>query len=257
MEVGLFDIANPLWELLDAGLWSVLPPGGRVILWGGLAGALSMGLYWLFSSQQKIAGLKSLAKAARQQVLRYDGDFDGLLPLVRNSLSYSLRYLIAVFLPALGASLPLLCLLAWLSTSYGYRFPEPGTELKICTEPASVSLYGLGKTLGDTEDPGCRKLDWPVRGEPMSLQAPAGRPLAILPLPAAIPVVHKKQWWNLLLANPAGYLDADSPVSALHLELPRQELFSAGPGWLRTWEAPFFLSLILISLLLKWLLRIH
>jgi hypothetical protein len=255
--VGLFDLGNSVWGLIDSGLQQFLPRGAAIILWGGFAGASSMVLYWLLSSQNKIAGLKSKARTAQQAVLAYDGDFKGVLPLVRSSLRYSLRHLTAVFLPALGASLPLLFLLAWLSTSYGYRFPEPGAPLRVCGEPAGIQLRVPSGGLWSQPGEDCGVIEWPRSGDSLSLRDAEGNPLVALPSAAAVPVIHKKQWWNLLLGNPAGYLDEASTVSAVHLGFPRVEVLAFGPSWLRTWEAPFFLPLILVSLLLKRRFRIH
>jgi hypothetical protein len=81
----------------------------------------------------------------------------------------------------------------------------------------------------------------------------------LLSLPTAAPagVVHQRRWWNLLVGNPAGYLPAPGAVDTLELGLPRAEFLPFGPAWLRGWIAYFFAIVIVFSLLLKFLWRLH
>jgi hypothetical protein len=72
-----------------------------------------------------------------------------------------------------------------------------------------------------------------------------------------VPVVHKRAWWNLLLANPAGYVPDEALVSRVELALPGRRYLAIGPDWLRGWEAAFLVPLVIASLLLKLVFRIH
>jgi hypothetical protein len=78
-----------------------------------------------------------------------------------------------------------------------------------------------------------------------------------LPVTEPAPLLHKKQWWNYLIANPAGYLPAHSPVEVITLDLPQTQLIGVGPAWLRGWEAVYFSLLILVSVLIKIVWRLH
>ena len=78
-----------------------------------------------------------------------------------------------------------------------------------------------------------------------------------LPTTALSPVVHKHQWWNVLIGNPAGYLDDGQPVEAVFLELPRQAYLPFGPHWTRGWEFLFIGLLFSFSSAIKIVFRIH
>ncbi len=69
-----------------------------------------------------------------------------------------------------------------------------------------------------------------------------------LPPQAPTPVLHKRQWWNALIANPAGYLPEDAPVESLRLGLPSHEILPLGPDWMRGWLFTYFVLLIDASL---------
>ena len=59
LSVGLFDLPAPLFAWLDGLLSGLAPPTLRLVLWGLVAAALSMGIYWLLSPQERIARAKA------------------------------------------------------------------------------------------------------------------------------------------------------------------------------------------------------
>ena len=54
-----------------------------------------------------------------------------------------------------------------------------------------------------------------------------------------------------------GYLPRPGDVEAVELALPREELLPVGPDWLRGWIPVFFGVLLLASLALKFIWRLH
>jgi hypothetical protein len=70
-----------------------------------------------------------------------------------------------------------------------------------------------------------------------------------------VPTIHKREWWNLLLGNPAGYLPEGGPLERLDLELRPQYYLPVGPEWLKMWYVPFFGILLLASLAIKVIVR--
>lgn len=80
--------------------------------------------------------------------------------------------------------------------------------------------------------------------------------LLTLPLEHDIPIIHKKRWWNLLIANPLGYLPKDGSTDVIHINLPGAVFIGSGPGWIRGWMFSFFITLLLSSILFKRLLRL-
>jgi hypothetical protein len=98
---------------------------------------------------------------------------------------------------------------------------------------------------------------WPADDTTAALVDDAGDVLLALPPGRASPVLHERQWWNALIANPAGYLPDGHPADVVHLDLPHREILPFGPGWMRGWAFPYFVLLIAGSLALKFVWRIH
>ena len=80
--------------------------------------------------------------------------------------------------------------------------------------------------------------------------------LLTFPLTDNIPIIHKKKWWNFMMANPIGYLPQNSKTEAIHIKLPEQIIIGFGPTWMHGWMFSFFLAFLLSSLGFKFLLRI-
>ena len=72
-----------------------------------------------------------------------------------------------------------------------------------------------------------------------------------------VATIHKREWWNLLLVNRAGYLPDNSQLERLDLDLPPKQYLSVGPDWLKVWHVPFFGVLLLASLAIKVAARIE
>lgn len=233
--MGLFDLPVPLFAWLDSWLSGALPPLAKICLWGALGAVVSMELYRWLSPQRRVARLKTDLRRAQDRLAAFDGEFDGAWPLITRMLGLAVRRIAAVLPATLAASLPLLALIVWLDTSYGRTFPEPGVH------GASVEEPYLGLLVADPE-PGRPRAE---------VIDDFGRVVAEVELRAPVPVVHKKRWWNVLIGNPAGYLDRTAPVDRIGLDLPRQQFLDAGPEWLRGWEFSFFAMTILVSLAFK------
>ena len=255
METGIFDIPAPLFELIDAALAGFLPDTIRLILWGIAAGAGSMGLYWLTSPQKKLKQAKQDANAARQAMSSYDGDFDGIFPLMVRSLSTSMRHFGLALGPALLGSLPVLFLMVWMSGSYGYRMPEPGTHVTVATFGQTAPLAWTDGTHEGMET--SWTVNWPPAGKTLSLTDAAGNSLLSLPLAHPVPVRHKRVWWNILFANPLGSLSPDAPVEAIEIGLKARVFVPFGPGWIQGWEALFILVVLVASVAIKIIFRIR
>lgn len=254
METGIFDIPSPLLTWIDLTLADVLPAGARLVVWGVIAGAASMGLYWLISPQQKLARIKQDVAEARQALAAYDGAFDGVWPLIGRSLSTSFRHLGLALGPALLGSLPVLVLMGWMAGYYGYELPAPGDSVKVATEPAGrVLAQSDGQTVGGK---GPWNLSWPTRERPVALTDGLGRTLLTLPVLRPVPVIHKRAWWNLFFANPLGSLPDDAPVDRIDIGLRSRVFVPFGPGWMRGWEAPFIFIVLIASVAVKFLFRI-
>ena len=240
--MGLLDLPAPLFAGLDGLLSNFASPTLRLVIWGVIAAVLSMGAYWLLSPQKRIAQAKADAIAARRELDAYDGEFADAWPLIGRVLSAAVRQLGLVTGPAVLASVPVLALLVWLSTAYGYAFPGDA-DIPVRTLPEAGA----------------------ARAQPV--QAPSGPQVEVLDdagnvveriaLSAPVPTIHKRQWWNALVGNPIGYLPDSSPLESIELGLPQREYLTVGPAWLRAWYVVFLGVLLAASLAIKFAARIE
>lgn len=243
--MGLLDIPAPLFERLDGMASALLPSWLRLVLWGGTAALASMAAYRMFSAQDRIRRGKRLISQAQQRLNAYDGELNGAWPLMADLLGLSLRQVVRVGWPAILASLPLLFLLNWLSTAYGYAYPPAGAAIQLQTVPARFRAQWVTPHAVDSgASPHIIVLD---DNDRIVADARVVKP---------VPVIHKRKWWNALIANPSGYLPADTPVERIEARFPRQEHLMFGPHWMRGWEIIFFSSLLAVSIGLKVKLKI-
>lgn len=256
--MGFLDLPAPLFALLERAL-GFLPGIARLGIWALLSAAGAMWLYRRFSRQEELAELKPEIKAAQRRMARYDGPLAGLWPQIGESMRLSGRQMALTLWPALVASLPVLFVLVFLSNHYGHRFPAPGAPVQV-TPAEAESPPGEWHWRGDTDaswqaGAGQWRVPWPENAA--MLLAPDYGVVLTLPPEAPVTVVHRRRWWNLLLANPAGYLPDAAPVDAVRLGLPRQSFVAFGPDWLGYWEAPYLALLVAFSVLIKVGFRIH
>ena len=237
--MGLFDLPAPFFDLVDRSL-AVLPPVLRLILWAIAGAAVSLALYRLLSPQRRIAEAKAAALAARRRLNAHDGDLEGAFPLMRQSMAAALRHVALVFPGAVVASLPVLALLVWLDGAYGYRFPEDRQAPTVAVEPQSYS--------GEWRPSGT--------GGEIELKDGAGTEVARLTVAQPVPRIEKRQWWNVLVGNPAGYLPDSGPIEGVTIGLPERQYLPVGPDWLRSWVTVALSVLVVASLLFMRIARI-
>lgn len=245
---GFFDLTSPLLTSLDQALVPLLPAAGRLAVWGLVGASISMALYALLSPQERLRRVKTSAQEAKVALDGHDGSFSEAMPLIGRMLRSSMAQLGLVLGPAVLASLPVLFMIVWLSGAYGYFLPQPVSEVPLRVEPSGLEARWLpedreaGTTV--TEHPRIQVVD------------AAERVVDTLDIDAAVTSLHKRQWWNSLIANPLGYLPTDGTLERIEIALPRQEVLSLGPGWLRGWEVVFFCALIAASLAIKIVFRL-
>ncbi len=244
MSVGLLDLPAPLYAWLDAALADFLPPLARILLWGVIAGLGSMALYALFAPQARIARGKREVAEAQRALDAHEGTLAQAGPLIARMLRLALGQVRLTTLPAVIASLPLLTLLAWMSTAYGHRFPEPGETPPVEAQPPSLMAEWVPQA--------------PSRSAPgVVVRDGDGSRIGRFDLPAPVNVLHEWRWWNAILGNPAGYLPSGAGVQRVRVDLPRRHYLGFGPQWARGWEVPFLGALLVASIALKFGARIQ
>jgi hypothetical protein len=234
-------------------------------MWALASAAATMWVYARFSNQDKLAALKPQIKAVQKKLSNYDGDFSGLKPLIAENFRLSGRQIGLALGPALLAGVPVLFVLVWISNAYGVYLPGPGTPVQVRAmagddvDASDWRWRGVqANRLEGLDAPGTTwTVPWPADDTAAALVDEAGDVLLALPPERASPVLHERQWWNALIANPAGYLPDGHPADVVHLDLPHHEILPFGPGWMRGWAFLYFVLLIAGSLALKFTLRIH
>ncbi|MGI8740838.1 MAG: hypothetical protein ACR2KU_14930 [Gammaproteobacteria bacterium] len=253
--MGIFDVPAPLFAWLDSHANSFASPTLRIILWALVSAVISMGLYWLLSPQQRIADVKRRALEARRALDAYDGEFAGAWPRISEMLRLSLKQVGIVTMPAVLASLPILCVLVWLSTTYGHVYPSDYAQVDMRAYPQGQVQPRWSHT-GDARDEGAQGRASNSNVPIIELVDNRQNVLDSIPLKAPVTTIHKRQWWNSLFGNPAGYLSPDERVEGIEIDLPSQEVLGFGPGWMRSWEFLFFVVLLIASIAIKVIFRI-
>jgi len=250
MTLGLFDLAAPLLSSLDQALAAVVPAAARLALWGLVAAAFSMALYAALSPQHRLRRIREEAVAARRALDHHDGSFAEARPLMTAMFATSMKQLALVLAPAVLASLPVLFMLVWLHGAFGYTLPQQTQRVDLRTEPEGYAAV-LHQDNSSTYS-GITVEEAPS----LVVRDGGGHIVEQRPLHAPVTSLHKRQWWNVLIANPLGYIADASPLEAVEIDLPRLEVLHFVPWWLRTWEFVFFTTLVAASLVIKLFFRL-
>ena len=212
-----------------------------------------MYLYLKMSRQDAISQIKKDTVIARNALSDYEGtEFGEMMPLASRVLGLSGKHFAVVLGPAVLSSLPALTLIVWVSSQFGVAVPAAGTKVLVTTTPATqlvwsdkVSENDMGYTVA-----------WPGQNEAVTAKNKNGKLLFQLGA-GTTPFIHKKIWWNSLIANPAGYLPENSSIELVEIQLPMQQFLPWGPDWLRDWAGLFFIVLLGASIGIKVIFKIH
>jgi hypothetical protein len=233
--MGILDLPAPLYLAVDGWLARALPPAGRFLLWGAVAGALSMIVYHLLAPRAKIEACKRRFADVRQR-LWAEEDFARAAPLIGAQFGAAFKR-VGLALPAsLLALLPVMTVVIWLDTAYGHTLEVEGNPPGTAVRPDGFDARVVAVPQGPP------RLEVRHRGA-------GSEPLVQVAMTAAVTRIEKRRWWNALIGNPAGYLPEDGPVESVILDLRPREYLSFGPPFMRSWPALFFAAVTLASLL--------
>jgi|SaaInl5LU_22_DNA_1037371.scaffolds.fasta_scaffold02090_4 hypothetical protein len=247
--MGFFDLLSPVFTAIQTYALSWLPAWAIVSLYGLLSGILTMVIYTKVSNQDALSAgkLESKESLTLMRELDPDAEFDVVIATMRRAIGAPLKQAKNSLVPALWASLPLIFVMVWLDHTYGYHEPEAGSIVQAHIEPLVPLQEALGIQRNEDDS---YSLTWPETGQ-IDLVAQNGDNITSIPSTMRVPVLHKRQWWNILIANPAGYLEEDAPIEAIQLTLPATEIVSFGPGWLRSWLFFYFAILMSAAIAIK------
>lgn len=241
--MGILDLPAPLLSQVDTWLGGYIPEPAALLFWAAVCALCSMEIYRLYSPQRRVARCREELQEAQQALDEFDGSPVEAWPRIRRMLGLALQRVLLVLPASLLASLPIIMVVVWLENSHGPRFPA-------ADEPVSVVAPGDFEALWLGPGPDRTPPRVEVRNRDRDV-------IAEVPVTAPAESIHKRQWWNALTGNPAGYLADELPFDHLAISLPRKEYLSLGPAWLRGWELLFFLPLFAFAVILKIVRRIE
>ena len=70
-------------------------------------------------------------------------------------------------------------------------------------------------------------------------------------------VLYKRKWWNSIIENPDGYLDQNSPVDSIGINVVKYKVLKGVPDWASGWEFPYFLSAFAFAIAIKFKFKIQ
>lgn len=247
--MGFFDILNPVFTGIETYCLSWIPAWARVALYGLVSGIATMLLYARFSNQDALTEGKRASKEALSKLRELDpeADFNVVLATMRKAMAEPLKQAKTAAIPALWASLPLVFVLVWLDNSYSYQAPSAGSKIQALTEPFVPLQEGNGvhRAEGQTYS-----LTWPESGE-IELKELTGDLIISIPASTQVPLIHKREWWNIIIGNPAGYIGESAPIISVAFAIPPRELIDFGPHWLRSWVVFYFAALMATAVAIK------
>jgi hypothetical protein len=257
---GVFDLASPAFSWVDGLMSGWLPDTIRLLFWAVVAAVASMALYRVTSNQAWLAAIKAEMAVLRAQMAEFDGPFGEMWGLIGRNLGLSLRQLWVTLVPAVLASVPVIFLLVWVSNNFDLAMPSAGAPVEVKAFAGDghelPPLHWRGEAQAQAQGEDAWVVTWPDAKAPARLLDSDDKLLLSLPTVTPVGAVHQRRWWNVLLGNPAGYLPPGE-VDVVSIGLPSREYLPFGPDWLRGWMPLFFGVVIVVSLLLKFLWRLH
>ena len=260
-DVALFDLLSPVLAQLDHVLSGSMgiAPLWRIAIFAALGSIASMALFKGLSDQVELAALKQQIRSVQKSLAGSQTQSGELKKNMQQNLKLTGRHLWLSLWPALFASIPLLFLLAFSSNQFGVESPTSGFRVYVTPKDfqGTPSDY---EWLGVNAQWDARKKAWTFyeldEGQTATLMFGSEKQLG---LPTSVPtsVLHHKRWWNTLIGNPAGYLVANAQIGLVEFNTPSQVIINWGPGWMRGWLFAFMLFLIVFSVAIKMVWKIH
>jgi hypothetical protein len=251
-ELSLFDLLSPALSRIDDVMRDGLgfAPVWRIAVFAALGSAASMLLFKKLSNQDELAAVKLQIKTVQKQLV---GEQPSLKKVLQQNLALTGKQLWLSFWPALLASVPIIFLLAFCSNQFGVEAANAGDRMYVTPiglehSPAEYQWQGVNAQWD------ARRNAWtffkPEDGQTASLMLRGQQQLS-LPTVAPASTIHRRHWWNYLIANPAGYLDAHASIGRFEINAQQQLIFNWGPGWMRGWLFAFMVFLVLFSVAIK------
>ena len=252
----MIDWFYPVLNWIDGGIGLWIPEFFRIILWGGLSGAGAILLYSWGSDQKGISRIKEEIKNIRKRMFNPDLEKEEYFYYIRKNLFVSLTFLRKVSLPSFMASIPVLINIFWISAFFTFQLPPSGEKVSVKLFPEKNDVVAKPSEVFLRTSDGFL---WVVGddSEPLRFLDRKGLAFSWIPHLPVSGVVYKKKWWNWFVENEVGYIREDSPIDEIRWFYPRKVIIDGVPEWMATWEFPYFATLFLTALGIKFFFRIQ
>ena len=245
-----------VFNSLDGFLALFLSDFVRACVYGALSGTVAILLYSILSNQPRIKALKSETRRLREQMRNPTLIYQEMIRLSITNLAVSLRLLGYVFLPCLFSSIPPMLFILWLSTYHSYALPPGGTPIGVTFVPENEKIVIKPSWTGSDLGNGKRAISVEA-GEKIWFGVEDRTIYEGIITEPPVRSVHKKRWWNALMADDTGYIRSDAAVDEIVFAFPRKRFFARGPVWVRTWEFPFAALCLISAITTKWVFKIE
>ena len=119
----------------------------------------------------------------------------------------------------------------------------------------SAAARSLASVENAAQAPASFSGQWQANGS-IAVRDQSGAEVAHLTLAEPVTRIEKRQWWNAIIGNPAGYLPEQGPIDSVTIALPERQYLPVGPDWLRSWLTVALTALVVASLLIMRIARI-
>jgi hypothetical protein len=256
--MGLFDALTPALLSFDNLLEPYSNAFIRLSFWALISALVSSFVFKKLSNPKKISQLKTTLKTMQNQLNQHDGEFSELKELAIGTIKLSIKRMVMTFVPALLASLPMLFILTFLSNHYELQQPQLNDSIHLNIEWEQHNGQQLAQIQNNTviNSDASETVNWPALNNPIDLTNTANN-TSIMTFPFTIStIIHKKQWWNSLIGNPAGYLMDDSDINSIGFDFKQQQIIKFGPPWARSWLFIYFFMTFAFSIVFLFLFKI-
>ena len=255
--MALFDLLSPILSAFDNLIEPFTSDLIRIIIWAFVSAFITSIVFKKLSNPEKITSLKVKLKAKQKQLNEHEGEFSELKGLAVDTMKLSIKRMGLTFLPAMLASIPIIFILTYLSNRYELTEPLASeiVPIKIVWEsqeiPSTLTIKTNDSSLKSTQ---VDSINWPASGQTIEI---LDNNNTIITFPITVSsIIHKKQWWNSLIGNPAGYLNDKSQVNRIEFNFKKQEIIGFGPSWMHGWLFVFFFMTFAFSIVFLFLFKI-
>jgi hypothetical protein len=214
-----------------------------------------MAIYAKLSPQASIKKLTQILSRNFKRILNDDLEFDEFIQISLINLKTSLKFVFIIIGPTFLSALPVLLVSSWIYTHLAFdTIPREKLIARSATadEPAQTLLITDSFTV-NVKIPDNNELT----EENVSVLNESGELIySGNPINPPTPKVYKRQWLNLFLESPVGYVEQNASVSSVEFNIPKKRLVQWMPEWGQGWEFPFFITIFIAALAIKLIFKI-